>query len=74
MTWVDVTEEMSAKFFVDPTFKCIDGNWLLVDADEATEDNVVPPQHSEILEDDDALCPGLITTDPLFLLLLIMFK
>ena len=66
VTWVDMTEEMSAVFFIDSNFKCIDVNEGIVDTYGATGDNVVPPLYLEVLEDKDEPCPGLITTDPFF--------
>ena len=74
MTWADATEGTSTTFFVDPNFKYIDGNGGLIDANGATEDIVVPLQYSDMLGDEHTHCPGLITTDALFLLRPIIWK
>ena len=57
---------MSATFFVDSTFKCIDGNGELLDSDGITRANVNPPHYLEVVEDGSAPSAGLILTDPLF--------
>ena len=57
---------MSATFFVDSNFKCIDGNGELLHSDSIIEDDVNPRQYSEVVEDGSAPSIGLISTDPLF--------
>ena len=66
LTWQVVMDGMITTFFVDTTFKWIDGNGQLIDSDGVLLDDVNPPQYSEVLEDGSAPCVGLITTDALF--------
>ena len=66
ITWKSVTEGMRATFFVDSTFKCIDGNGELLDSDGIIGADVNPAQYSEVIADGSAPITGLVLTDPLF--------
>ena len=65
VTWEVVMEGMSTIFFVNRTFKRIDGYVRLIDADGVALDDVFPPRYSEITEEGDTPCAGLITTGTL---------
>ena len=51
VTWKSVTEGMSATFFVNSSFKCINRNGKLLDSDGIIGSDVNPPQYSEVVED-----------------------
>ena len=65
ITWKVVTEGMSTTFFVDSNFKFINRNRELLDSDGIIDDDVNPPQYSEVLEDRSVPRAGLISTSPL---------
>ena len=58
VTWKSVAEGMRATFFVNSTFKCINGNGELLDYYGIIGADVNPPQYSEVVEDGSAPSAG----------------
>ena len=66
LTWDEMTGKYDGSFFVDDYFKVVNTDGVILSNKDMKESNIVLPVYCQMINDDDAPCPVVASTDPLF--------